>query len=405
MREGRSVSAALLIHHVLAGLVRTSTGLIPSVPVLPESVWRPAAEAHKRRVLHILQEGFVNEEIPVRFRRQQVPPVEDDGFRKLNSRHAVFNFLHDYYNIRGAKGTRRLGRWSSGLGHVTLLGATAADIRKGMLSPIGCEVTSEGVDYNAEKHFRSADPAQATPFMWYHQLLAATERAEPILHCYNLHEWAMQYWPEGAAPPPSRHYQEETMPLRVTQDVINDVIQTQGVRCTHVDALRFFAPAAGPLNHHGSSIEREAQLRLEQPGCVHAHMDLLKISLRLAPWLPAELSADALELALSARRLDVAASPYDASKFGITPIPVETDAGRVEFRRRQTELMARAAPLRANLFSAYEVFLKDAFGEERLSAASPKPERYALAEPGGLPWRRNLIDKAATSPAQYCDDW
>ena len=348
------VSAALLIHFVLPWLVCPITGLLPSAPVVPENVWRPAAEAHKRRIMHTLQEGFVTEDVPVRFRRQPgqgEQPVKDDGFRKLNSRHAVFNFLHDYYNIRGAKGTRRLGRWSSGLAQVTLQGATAVDIKTGTLSPVGCEVTSEGVYYDAQKHFLSADPSAATPFMWYHSLLSATARAEPILHCYNLHEWAMQYWPEGAAPPPSRHYQEETMPLRVTQEVINNVIQTQGVRCTHVDALRFFAPAAGPLNHHGASIEREAQLRLEQPGCVHAHMDLFKISLRLAPWLPAELSADALELALSARRLDVAASPYDASKFGIVPILIETEAGRVEFRRRQTELMARAAPLRANLFS------------------------------------------------------
>ena len=36
--------------------------------------------------------------------------------------------------------------------------------------------------------------------------------------------------------------------------------------------------------------------QLEQPGCVHAHMDLLKMSLRLAPWLEAELLADCLEV-------------------------------------------------------------------------------------------------------------
>ena len=54
--------------------------------------------------------------------------------------------------------------------------------------------------------------------------------------------------------------------------------------------------------------------------------------------------------------------------------------------------------------SAYEIFLTDAFGDKRLSAALPGPERYALTEPGGLPWRRNLIDKAATSHKKY-GDW
>eukprot|EP00961_Rhodomonas_salina_P200920 2710600-Rhodomonas_salina.1 len=64
-------------------------------------------------------------------------------------------------------------------------------------------------------------------------------------------------------------------------------------------------------------------------------MDLLKISGRLVPWLASKLVADALELSLEARRLDVAASPYDASAFGLVAIPVETDAGRSEFRQRQ----------------------------------------------------------------------
>ena len=39
-------------------------------------------------------------------------------------------------------------------------------------------------------------------------------------------------------------------------------MERKGLRCTHVDALRFFAPAAAPLNHHGSFLEREDQLRL-----------------------------------------------------------------------------------------------------------------------------------------------
>ena len=37
-----------------------------------------------------------------------------DSFRALDQQHAVYNFLHDYYHVKGAKGTRRLARWSAG---------------------------------------------------------------------------------------------------------------------------------------------------------------------------------------------------------------------------------------------------------------------------------------------------
>ena len=38
------------------------------------------------------------------------------------------------------------------------------------------------------------------------------------------------------------------------------------------------------------------QIQVEQPACVHASMDLLKIALKLAPLGPAESVADALEV-------------------------------------------------------------------------------------------------------------
>jgi len=166
---------------------------------LAEHVWRPKAEAHKRRVLELLEEGFAPaDHVPRRYEEQ----TKKDGFRKLNEKHAVFNFLHEYYNVRGAKGTRRMGRWSSGLPYVTLEGATAADVEAGTLNRLGCEVHAGGVTYDARRHFARAEPAAATPFLWYHSLLSATTSNKPILHCYNLHEWAMQYWPDGAPPPP-----------------------------------------------------------------------------------------------------------------------------------------------------------------------------------------------------------
>ena len=45
------------------------------------------------------------------------------------------------------------------------------------------------------------------------------------------------------------------------------------------------------------------------------------------------------------------ASPYDLSEYGLDPIAIETPAGRAEYVRAQTDLMARAAPLRSELIA------------------------------------------------------
>lgn len=226
-------------------LTGCGTGMKGRAPIISERLWRPAAAAHRQRVLGLLREGFLDEDnkstgktcgrslppsstkraakIAVRQQQQdkagasRMEKPVDDGFQRLNPDHAVFNFLHDYYNIRGAKGSRRLGRWSSGLSFVTLEGATAADLESGVLCPVGCKITPVGVTYDMEQHFKEAQPSAATAYMWYEKLLASTAQADPVLNCYCLHEWAMQYWPKGADRPPSQKYQRDTMPLRVTQ--------------------------------------------------------------------------------------------------------------------------------------------------------------------------------------------
>jgi len=245
------------------------------------------------------------------------------------------------------------------------------------------------------------------PFQWYSSILQTTLESEPILHCYGLHEWAMQYHPQGADPPPSAKYQN-SLKLRVSREVINETVERKGIRCTHVDALRFFAPAAGPLNHHGASLERMDQLRLEQKGCVHAHMDLLKIGLKLNSFIDSQLMVDILEVALAARKLDVEASPYDATEYGASIVPIETNDGRKLYREQQILLMQKAEPVRIRLLEAYNTFMQLAFDEEYLDIdrddtnhnkmkEEPQvyiaPERLSTAQPGGKPWRRSLIEK------------
>ena len=246
---------------------------------------------------------------------------------------------------------------------------------------------------------------KATSFVWYRSILETTLGRDPVLHCYGLHEWAMQYRPEGAPPPPSGRYQAH-LPLRVPRAVINETVERKGIRCTHVDALRFFAPGAGELNHHGPVLDRRDQLRLEQPGCVHAHMDLLKIALRLKPYCDPDLLRDVLSTALKARTLDVGASPYDCSGYTtggervpIPVVPVETVTGRAAYKRLQSELMGEASAVRTDLLSNYEAYGFLSFTERQLRRAveDPTDDRFAKAAPGSRSWRRNRYDRPGST--------
>lgn len=417
------------------------------VVAIPEDVWRQSASEHTERIRSLLSPGLTSLDDPInsgsrrRLRREGRRNANANAWTALDKNNPVFNFLIEYYGLKGAKGPRRLARWSPDpallllrdeevgkrgferkgaaiesvcdvgpAGGVLLEGATEEDL-VGTLHLRGAIPTLDGsgifyspaLFYNRypfgdEKALTSDERMSkmkaAAPFQWYQSIISNTLVSEPIFHCHGLHEWAMQYHPPGATPPPSGKYQAH-LPLRVSREIINSTVERKGIHCTHVDALRFFAPAAGPLNHHGAQLERTDQLRLEQKGCVHASMDLLKMSLRLAPFVDSSLVADTLDMALSARRLDIEASPYDVkSSYGLGVVPVETAEGREEYRRRQKELMHIAEPLRKRLNDAYDNFLVLAFEEEILSGANrnPAPERFAKAEPGSKPWRKNLID-------------
>jgi hypothetical protein len=105
------------------------------------------------------------------------------------------------------------------------------------------------------------------------------------------------------------------------------------------------------------------QITTEQPGCVHATMDLYKWCTKLAPMVDSTLLMDCLELAADARRLDMRASPYDLSGYGFEPIAVETPSGRAEYVRAQQDIAERAAPLRAALADRCDALLTQVRGE------------------------------------------
>lgn len=128
------------------------------------------------------------------------------------------------------------------------------------------------------------------------------------------------------------------------------------------------------------------QLRLEQRACVHAHMDLLKIGLKLTPFVDSNLMVEILQMALKARRLDVEASPYDCSFYtGTEGVHVETPEGRKLYRKRQVELMEEAEPIRIRLLDAYDSFMRIAFDDELLSGSksSSTSNKYVAPERHG----------------------
>jgi hypothetical protein len=87
-------------------------------------------------------------------------------------------------------------------------------------------------------------------------------------------------------------------------------------------------------------------------------MDLLKHAIILSRYpcgrVGNEVKIQCLKLALAAREIDVRASPYDVSPFGLEAIKVETEHGRRFYKKAQAQLMDHAAPIRAALIRCYE---------------------------------------------------
>ncbi|MFC5996500.1 3-methyladenine DNA glycosylase [Pseudonocardia hispaniensis] len=275
---------------------------------LDEPEWRSRAAAHRCRVA-----------------RWTVPHRER---RRRGEAHPVLDFLFTYYSLRPAQ----LERWHPGPG-IVLRGPSAADF----LGQAGYRRHADGVTLDLaalpDRLRSTADFVGA--------LLAATVERAPQLGCFGLHEWAMVYRTETP-----RH---AAVPLRLGAEGTDAVVESLSVRCTHFDAFRFFTPAARPRN--AVSPRREDQIHLEQPGCLHATMDLYKWAYKLGPACPSELLADCFELAVAVRELDMRASPYDLADLGFAPVRIETPAGRAEYARAQAGFAERAAPLRARLLA------------------------------------------------------
>jgi hypothetical protein len=282
--------------------------------VLAPHDWIPRRDQHRARVAAILG-----------------PYVQQRAQGRSNP---VVDFLFTYYNLTPGQ----LRWWHPGFG-VVLTGAEAGEYenRRGY-----CRI-DDGVCV-APDHLTRRRPTVE----YVAELMAATASRPAHLACFGLHEWAMVY---RADPDELRH----SAPLRLSQDGTDAVVESLPLRCTHFDAFRFFTDPARPRNTE--QLSRPGQVATEQPGCLHAGMDLYRFAAKMLPLVDSDLLLDAFELAYAARELDMRASPYDLRAFGYEPIPVETSTGRAEYVRQQAAIAERAAAVRSRLLARCEELL------------------------------------------------
>jgi len=247
--------------------------------------------------------------------------------RSRHEKHAIEDFLFEYYPASPAQ----LRRWHPGVGVALAPGpdgpAPASAWKWYRTDPDG--VVTLDVD--------AFTAARGDTVSFVADLLAATAARPAATGCFGLHEWAMVYRePAGA----HRH----RLPLRLGEAGTDAVVEAHRIRCTHIDAFRFFTPDAVPRNTLTPT--RATQTAMEQPGCLHANMDLYKWALKLGPLVPGDLLLDCFELAREIRSTDMAASPYDVTTYGLAPIAIETADGKAEYVRRQRDHALRSNALR-----------------------------------------------------------
>jgi hypothetical protein len=305
--------------------------MIPVVPaagrqlqVLDEFEWQTRRQLHESRV-----------DVWINPRLQRM---------SLSQKHPVYDFLFDYYSFRPGQ----LRRWHPGIG-VGLSGLAAEEY----LSVPTYRRSTDGAVFAEAADWK---PKRRVFVRWLGNLLQATANRPGFYGCHGLHEWAMVY----RAPTP-RH---QEWPLRLGRTGTDAVVESAAICCSHYDAFRFFTPGAVPRNR--LQLTRSEAPKNEQPGCLHANMDLYKWAYKLTPFAPSELIADAFALALKIREIDMRASPYDFSSMGFVPIAIETPEGRAEYERHQRQFAAAAVPIRLRLQQVCETLIETYGGDEKL---------------------------------------
>jgi hypothetical protein len=280
--------------------------------VLPADDWTARAAAHEARI-----------------DRWTAPHRER---RRRGQAHPVLDFLFTYYSETPG----RLRRWHPGPA-VALAGPAPHAAWRWYATDDDGVVRLDVAAFMA---------ARGDTVRFVRRLLAATASRPAFSGCFGLHEWAMVYRDTQ-----TRH----AVPLRLGQEGTDAVVEAHPIRCTHFDAFRFFTPPAVGLNRLQPT--RESQPQLEQPGCLHAGMDLYKWAYKLSPATPGELVADCFELAVEIRELDMRASPYDLRAHGYEPVAIETTEGKAAYVAAQRGFAERGAVLRRRLLDVCDQVL------------------------------------------------
>jgi hypothetical protein len=284
--------------------------------VVPAAAWLPLAESHAARA----------DAMTAAHRARKAP----------GERHPIDDFLYDYYGTKPSL----LRRWHPGAG--AALGPTPDGPAE--LTAWRWYATDDDGTVRLDVQAFLADRGDTVRFV--RTLLTATADRPAHTGCLGLHEWAMVYRQDDTR---RRH----TLPLRLGRAGTDAVVEAHPLRCSHFDAFRFFTPDAVPRNR--VQLTRADQVGNEQPGCLHANMDLFKWASKLGPLSPGDLLLDCFELARDIRTLDMQASPYDVSSLGEPAVVIETPEGKAEYVARQRAFAERATSVRTRLVAACDV--------------------------------------------------
>ena len=304
--------------------VRALTTTLPSV------TWIPLARAHAERA--------------------DAMTAGHRARRSTGEKHAIEDFLYDYYGTRPSV----LRRWHPGVG------TALAPAPSGLAEHAAWKWYATSPDGVVTLDTGAYMQARGESVRYIHGLLTATASRPVFSGCFGLHEWAMVYRDRE-----HRH----SLPLRLGQAGTDAVVETHPIRCTHFDAFRFFTPEAVGLNRLQPT--RATQIDLDQPGCLHAAMDCHKWASKLGPAVPGALALDCFALAGDIRLLDMQASPYDLSSYGHPPVKIETPEGKAEYVARQREFARRAAGLRSRLIRVCDELLGPAAAAENRETVAP----------------------------------
>ncbi|MFY1586306.1 3-methyladenine DNA glycosylase [Micromonospora sp. WMMD734] len=297
---------------------------------IPAASWLPLLEAHEKRA----------DSLTAGHRARKA----------TRERHAIDDFLYDYYGTRPSV----LRRWHPGVGSSLEPGPHGSAPHRQWR---WYATDADGIVSFDVAAFL-ADRAESVRFI--HRLLSAISSRPAFTGCFGLHEWAMVY---------RQREHRHPLPLRLGQEGTDAVVESHQIRCTHFDAFRFFTPDAVSLNRLQPT--RESQVELDQPGCLHASMDCHKWATKLGPAVPGDLALDCFELARDIRLLDMQASPYDFSSYGEPTVAIETPEGKAEYIARQREFSQRAGRLRARLIDVCASLLEGAEPPARWGGMTP----------------------------------